>query len=96
MSEEKTKKTITATCSEICDYIDKEVQPGDNVRLSLGRCYIPGEVVTNNNGVLQIDVKGDTIKGLSCLDIGKLKEHLVELEHECKDCVCTLEAADDE
>ncbi|MCL2687629.1 MAG: DUF2097 domain-containing protein [Methanobrevibacter sp.] len=89
------KKNITATCSEICEYIDKEVSPGDKVGLSLGRCYVPGKVVTNNDGVLQIEVNSDMIKGLSCLDIQELKEFLVELEHECESGVCVIEAKDD-
>ncbi len=84
-----------ATCSEICEYIEKEVNPGDTVRLSLGRCYIPGKVVTNNEGVLQIDIESDMIKGLSCIDIEKLKEFIVEVEHECEDSVCIIEAKDD-
>ena len=89
------KKNITATCSEICEYIDKEVSPGDNIGLSLGRCYVPGKVVTNNDGVLQIEVNSDMIKGLSCLDIKELKEFLVELEHECESGTCVIEAKDD-
>lgn len=84
-----------ATCDEICEYIEKKVKPGDTIRLSLGRCYIPGKVITNSEGVIQIDVNGDMIKGLSSIDVGKLKEHLVEVQHVCKDCVCTIEAKDD-
>lgn len=41
------KKDICLTCDEICDYIEKEVKPGDAVKLSLGICYILGKVVTN-------------------------------------------------
>ena len=90
----KTEKK-SATCTEICEYIEKEVKPGDIVRLSLGRCYIPGEVVTNNEGILQIDIESDMIKGLSCIDVEKLKDFIVEVEHECKDCCCVIEAKDD-
>jgi len=89
------KKNISATCSEICEYIDKEVSPGDTVRLSLGRCYIPGKVITNNQGVLQIEVDSDMIKGLSCIDVNELKEFLVELEHECENGICIIEAQND-
>ena len=89
------KKNMTATCSEICEYIDNEVLPGDTIGLSLGRCYVPGKVVTNNDGVLQIEVNSDLIKGLSCLDVKELKEHLVELEHECENGICVIEAKDD-
>jgi len=88
------KKNITATCSEICEYVDKEVTPGDTIRLSLGRCYIPGKVVTNNKGILQIEIDSDMIKGLSCIDIQELKEYLVELEHECESGTCVIEARD--
>lgn len=90
MKEEKK----VCTCDEICEYIENEIKPGDIIRLSLGRCYIPGEVVTNNEGVIQINVNSETIKGLSCIDVEKLKDFLVEVEHECKDGVCTLEAKD--
>ena len=89
------KKNISATCSEICEYINEEVSPGDTVRLSLGRCYIPGKVITNNNGVLQIEIDGEMIKGLSCIDVNELKEFLVELEHECSSGVCVIEAKND-
>ncbi len=89
----KEEKKI-CTCDEICEYIENEIKPGDIIRLSLGRCYIPGEVVTNNEGVIQINVNSETIKGLSCIDVEKLKDFLVEVEHECKDGVCTLEAKD--
>lgn len=89
------KKNISATCDEICEYIDNEVQPGDTIRLSLGRCYIPGKVITNSQGVLQIEVDGDLIKGLSCIDVQELKEFLVELEHECENEICTIEAKND-
>jgi len=91
MSEEK---NITATCSEICEYVDKEVAPGDTIRLSLGRCYIPGKVITNNKGILQIEIDSEMIKGLSCIDIQELKEYLVELEHECESGTCVIEAKD--
>jgi hypothetical protein len=60
----KEEKKI-CTCDEICEYIENEIKPGDIIRLSLGRCYIPGEVVTNNEGVIQINVNSETIKGLS-------------------------------
>ena len=89
------KRNISATCSEICDYIDNEVHPGDIVRLSLGRCYIPGKVITNHHGILQIDVESESIKGLSCIDVKELKEFLVELEHECENGICTIEAKND-
>jgi len=35
------------------------------------------------------------IKGLSCIDVEKLKDFIVEVEHECKDCCCVIEAKDD-
>lgn len=89
------KEKKVCTCDEICEYIENEIKPGDTIRLSLGRCYIPGEVITNNEGVIQINVDSETIKGLSCIDVGKLRDFLVEVEHECKDGVCTLEAKDD-
>jgi len=89
------KENICATCTEICEYIDEKVLPGDTIRLSLGRCYIPGKVVTNSNGMLQIEVDGDLIKGLSQIDVQELKEYLVELEHECESGICTIEAKDD-
>lgn len=89
------KEEKCASCEEICQYIEDEVKPGDIVRLSLGRCYIPGKVVTNNDGVLQINVDSSVIKGLTCIDVKGLKEFIVELEHECKDSVCTIEATDD-
>ncbi|SCG84742.1 DUF2097 domain-containing protein [Methanobacterium congolense] len=89
------KEEKCASCEEICQYIEDEVKPGDTVRLSLGRCYIPGKVVTNNDGVLQINVDSSVIKGLTCIDVKGLKEFIVELEHECKDGVCTIEATDD-
>jgi hypothetical protein len=92
MKEEKK----CCTCDEICQYIEEEVKPGDIVRLSLGRCYIPGEVITNNEGVLQINVDSESIKGLSCIDIEKLKEFIVEVEHECKDSICTIEAKNED
>lgn len=88
------KESKVCTCDEICEYIENEVKPGDIVRLSLGRCYIPGKVVTNNEGVIQINVDSESIKGLSCIDIEKLKDFLVEVEHECKEGICTLEAKD--
>ncbi|HIH70989.1 MAG TPA: DUF2097 family protein, partial [Methanothermobacter thermautotrophicus] len=50
------KENRIATCDELCRYIKEEVKPGDTVRLSLGRVYIPGKVVTNNSGVLQIKI----------------------------------------
>jgi hypothetical protein len=89
------KKNVIATCDEICEYIDKEVKPGDIIRLSLGRCYIPGKVITNNQGVLQINVNGDIIKGLSCIDVQDLKEFLVEVEHESGNEICIIEAKND-
>lgn len=92
----KKNKNVCATCDEICHYIEEEVKPGDTIRLSLGRCYIPGKVVNNNEGVIQIEINSETIKGLSTIDVSKLKEQLVELEHECPDGMCcTLEAKDD-
>ncbi len=83
------------TCDEICEYVEKEVKPGDSVRLSLGRCYIPGKVITNNDGILQIQVEGETIKGLTSIDLEKSKDFIIEVEHECKDKKCTLEAKDE-
>jgi hypothetical protein len=92
----KENKEICATCDEICHYIEEEVKPGDIVRLSLGRCYIPGKVVTNNEGIMQIEIESEMIKGLSTIDVGKMKDFLVELEHECPDGMCcTIEAKDD-
>ncbi|MBP2046985.1 hypothetical protein J2756_002245 [Methanobacterium aggregans] len=89
------KEEKCASCEEICQYIEDEVKPGDTVRLSLGRCYIPGKVVTNSEGVLQINVEGSVIKGLTSIDVKGLKDIIIELEHECKDGVCTIEATDD-
>ncbi len=83
------------TCDEICEYVEKEVKPGDTIRLSLGRCYIPGKVVTNSEGILQVQVEGDIIKGLTCIDLEKSKDFLIEVEHECADKKCTLEAKDE-
>lgn len=90
----KEKKNVYATCDEICEYIENEVKPGDTVRISLGRCYIPGKVVTNNEGVMQIEVDSEMIKGLTTIEVGKMRDFLVELEHECPDCICTMEAKD--
>ncbi|MGC9517599.1 MAG: DUF2097 domain-containing protein [Methanomicrobiales archaeon] len=89
------EKNICATCDEICEYIEEEVKTGDIVRISLGRCYIPGKVVTNNEGVLQIKIDSDMIKGLTKIDVGKMKDFLIEVEHECDGKICTLEAKDD-
>lgn len=89
------KENVCATCDEICNYLANEVKPGDSVRLSIGRCYIPGKVVTNNEGILQIDVEGDIIKGLTCVDVEELKDYLIEVEHECKGKICVLEAKDE-
>ncbi|WP_455240309.1 DUF2097 family protein, partial [Methanothermobacter tenebrarum] len=50
-----------ATCEELCRYIKEEVKPGDIVRLSLGRVYIPGEVITNNNGIIQVKIDSEMI-----------------------------------
>lgn len=86
---------ICATCDEICNYLVKEVKPGDSVRLSVGRCYIPGKVITNSEGILQINVEGETIKGLTCIDVEKLKDYLIEVEHECEGKICILEAKDE-
>lgn len=36
------------------------------------------------------------IKGLTTIDVEKLKEHLIEVEHECEDGICVLEATDDD
>jgi hypothetical protein len=91
----KKTENLCASCDEICQYINNEVKPGDTVRLSIGRVYIPGKVVTNNEGVIQINIDGEMIKGLSTIDVEKLKEHLIEVEHECKDGICILEATDD-
>jgi hypothetical protein len=93
----KESKQICATCDEICQYIEKEVKPGDTVRLSLGRCYIPGKIVTNNEGVIQVEMDSEMIKGLATINVGEMKEFLVELEHECPDGMCcTIEAKDDD
>jgi len=89
------KENICASCDEICEYIENEVKPGDIIRLSLGRCYIPGKVVTNNDGVIQIKIDSEMIKGLTTIDVEKLKDFLIEVEHECKDGICTLEAKDE-
>jgi len=89
------QKNISATCSEICEYVGKEVSSGDIVRLSLGRCYIPGKVISNNQGVLQIGIDGDMTKEVTCIDIKELKDFLVELEHECKSGIYTIEAKND-
>jgi hypothetical protein len=91
----KEKKNFSATCSEICEYIEKEVKPGDSLKLSLGRCYIPGNVITNSQGILQIEVYSDMIKGLSRINFQELKEFLVELEHESENKVYTIEAKND-
>lgn len=91
----KEEENICVTCDEICDYIEKEVKPGDSVRLSIGRCYIPGKVITNNEGILQINVEGETIKGLTCIDVEKMKDYLIEVEHECEGKKCVLEAKDE-
>jgi len=88
----KKEESKCVTCDEICEYISKEVKPGDIVRLSLGRCYIPGKVITNNEGIIQLEVRGDTIKGLTCIDMEKSKDFIIEIEHECEDKKCTLEA----
>ena len=88
-------KNIQATCTEICGYIKEEVKEGDKIELSLGRCYIPGRIITNNDGVLQIEVDSESIKGLSCIDVVDLKEFLVELKHEHPDGTRVLEALDD-
>jgi len=91
----KKEESRSVTCDEICEYLEKEVKPGDIIRLSLGRCYIPGIVITNNEGVIQLDVQGDIIKGPTCIDVVKSKDFIVEIEHECVDKKCTLEAKDD-
>lgn len=90
----KKEENICLTCDEICEYIEKEVKPGDTVRLSLGRCYIPGRVVTNVRGVVQLEVEGEIITGLTCIDVGKLRDSLVEVVHECEDKKCIIEAKD--
>lgn len=93
----KEEKNICATCDEICEYIENKVKPGDTVRLSLGRCYIPGKVVNNNKGFIQIRVDSEMIKGLTTIDVEKMKDFLVEVEHECPDgACCILEAKDDD
>lgn len=83
-----------ATVDEIHNYILENVNKGDEVELSLGRCYIPGTVVTNNSGVLQIDVNGESVKGLSSIDINDLKDFLVELKHKRDEGMYVLEAVD--
>lgn len=91
----KKTENVCASCDEICQYINKEVKSGDTVRLSIGRVYIPGKVVTNNDGVIQIKMDSEMIKGLTTIDVEKLKEHLIEVEHECESGICVLEATDD-
>jgi hypothetical protein len=92
----KKTENLCASCDEICQYINNEVKTGDTVRLSIGRVYIPGKVVTNNEGVIQIKIDSEMIKGLTTIDVEKLKEHLIEVEHECEDGICVLEATDDD
>lgn len=91
----KKTENVCASCDEICQYINKEVKSGDTVRLSIGRVYIPGKVVANNNGIIKIELDGEMIKGLTTIDVEKLKEHLIEVEHECESGICILEAIDD-
>lgn len=91
----KKTENLCASCDEICQYINNEVKTGDTVRLSIGSVYIPGKVVTNNDGVIQIKIDSEMIKGLTTIDVEKLKEHLIEVEHECEDSICVLEAKDD-
>ena len=88
------KENRCATCEELCRYIKEEVKPGDTVRLSLGRVYIPGKVVTNNSGVIQIKIDSDLIKVLQPSML-KTKDYLIELEHECEGGVCIIEAVDE-
>lgn len=83
------------SCEEICEYVKKEVKPGDIINLSLGRCYIPGKVITNSEGIIQLHVECDTIKGLTCIDLEKSKDFIIEVEHECEDKKCVLEAKDE-
>ncbi len=85
-----------ASVDEIHKYIIEKVKPGDEIGLSLGRCYVPGTIVTNNNGVLQIDVRGESVKGLSSIDVNDLKDFLVEVKHKSDDGVYILEATDNE
>ena len=92
----KKKENVSATCDEICHYIKDEVKSGDTVRLSVGRVYIPGKVINNHEGVIQIKIDSEIIKGLTTIDVNKLKEDLIEVEHECEDSVCILEAKDEE
>jgi hypothetical protein len=91
----KKTENVSATCDDICHYIQDEVKPGDTVRLSVGRVYIPGKVVTNNEGIIQIKIDSETIRGLTTIDVNKLKDVLIEVEHECGDNICILEAKDD-
>ena len=91
----KKEENVCVSCDEICEYVEKEVKPGDIIRLSLGRCYIPGRVVTNNDGIIQLEVQGETIKGLTCIDLEKSKDFIIEVEHECEDKKCILEAKDE-
>ncbi len=86
------EENVSLSCDEICKYVEKEVKPGDIIRLSLGRVYIPGKVVTNSEGIIQIQVQGEIIKGLTSIDLEKSKDYIIEIEHECKDKKCTLEA----
>jgi hypothetical protein len=88
----KNEENVCVSCDEICEYVEKEVKPGDIVRLSLGRCYIPGRVITNSEGIIQLQVEGETIKGLTCIDLEKSKDYIIEIEHECGEKKRTLEA----
>lgn len=85
-----------ATVDEIQKYIVENVKCGDEIELSLGRCYVPGTIVTNNSGILQIDVNGESVKGLSSIDINELKQFLVEIKHKNDDGTYILEAVDKE
>lgn len=89
------EENVCISCDEICKYVEEEVKPGDIIRLSLGRVYIPGKVITNSEGVIQLEVQGETIKGLTCIDLEKSKDYIIEIEHECEDKKCTLEAKND-
>ncbi len=85
-----------ATVDEIHKYIVENVKCGDEIELSLGRCYVPGTIVTNNSGILQIDVDGESVKGLSSIDINELKHFLVEIKHKSDDGTYIFEAIDNE
>ena len=46
-------------------------------------------------GFYRLKYEGETIKGLTSIDLEKSKDFIIEVEHECKDKKCTLEAKDE-